>query len=63
MPASSFQILEDQALSYLNTKNRLYVLDGFAGWDPENRIKIRVVCTRAYHALFMHNMLIRPTEE
>lgn len=27
------------------------------------RIKIRVVCARAYHCLFMHNMLIRPTEE
>ena len=22
---------------------------------------MRVVCARAYHALFMHNMLIRPT--
>ena len=27
------------------------------------RLKIRVICSRAYHALFMHNMLIRPTEE
>ncbi len=27
------------------------------------RYKIRVVCGRPYHALFMHNMLIRPTEE
>ena len=27
------------------------------------RIKIRVVCSRAYHALFMHNMLIRPSRE
>ena len=26
------------------------------------RIKVRVVCARAYHALFMSNMLIRPTE-
>ena len=27
------------------------------------RIKVRVVCARAYHALFMYNMLIRPTNE
>lgn len=27
------------------------------------RYKIRIVCTRAYHALFMQNMLIRPTDE
>jgi ATP-dependent phosphoenolpyruvate carboxykinase len=24
---------------------------------------VRVICARPYHALFMHNMLIRPTEE
>jgi len=28
-----------------------------------NRIKIRVVCARAYHCLFMRNMLIRPTAQ
>lgn len=26
-------------------------------------LQVRVVTERAYHALFMHNMLIRPTEE
>lgn len=61
MPDTSFQVLEDLAINYLNNKKRLYVVDGFAGWDLEDRIKIRVVTTRAYHALFMHNMLVRPT--
>lgn len=28
----------------------------------QERVKIRVICSRAYHALFMHNMLIRPSE-
>src|SRR5262249_61832542 len=42
---------------------RLYCFDGFAGWDPKYRIKVRVVCSRPYHALFMHTMLIRPTRE
>lgn len=28
----------------------------------QSRNKIRVVSARAYHCLFMHNMLIRPTE-
>jgi phosphoenolpyruvate carboxykinase (ATP) len=27
------------------------------------RIKIRVICSRAYHALFMWNMFIRPSDE
>ena len=39
------------------------MIDGFAGWDPEHRLKIRIICARPYHALFMHNMLIRPTVE
>ena len=37
--------------------------DGFAGWDPKYRIKVRVICSRPYHALFMHTMLIRPTKK
>src|SRR4029077_7498400 len=41
----------------------LYCFDGFAGWDPKYRIKVRVICSRPYHALFMHTMLIRPTRE
>ncbi|MEZ4368458.1 MAG: phosphoenolpyruvate carboxykinase (ATP) [Kofleriaceae bacterium] len=57
----SFLINRERAIDYLNTRDRLYVIDGFAGWDPKYRLKIRVICARAYHALFMHNMLIRPT--
>lgn len=59
----TFEINRERALDYLNTRDRLYVVDGFAGWDPEYRLKVRIVCARAYHALFMHNMLIRPTPE
>ena len=29
----------------------------------QSRYKIRVVSARSYHCLFMHNMLIRPTED
>lgn len=58
----TFQINRERAIDYLNTLNRLYVMDGFAGWDPNEQIKVRIVCTRPYHALFMYNMLIRPTQ-
>ncbi|KAL1923158.1 uncharacterized protein VTP21DRAFT_9534 [Calcarisporiella thermophila] len=58
-----FMINRERAIDYLNTRDRLYVFDGFAGWDPEHRLKIRVVSSRAYHCLFMRNMLIRPTEK
>ncbi|KAJ2865862.1 Protein kinase C-like 1 [Coemansia aciculifera] len=59
----SFSVNYERAVNYLNTRDRLYVFDGYAGWDPKYRIKVRVVCARAYHALFMNNMLIRPTQE
>ena len=59
----TFQINRQRALDYLNTRERLYCFDGFAGWDPKYRIKVRVICSRPYHALFMHTMLIRPTKD
>jgi phosphoenolpyruvate carboxykinase (ATP) len=59
----SFLVNRERAVDYLNTRDRLYVIDGYAGWDPKHQLKIRVVCARAYHALFMHNMLIRPTQD
>jgi phosphoenolpyruvate carboxykinase (ATP) len=57
----TFEVNRERAIDYLNTRKTLYVIDAFAGWDPQNRAKIRVICSRPYHALFMHNMLIRPT--
>ncbi|KAF9581625.1 Protein kinase C-like 1 [Lunasporangiospora selenospora] len=63
MTEHAFLINHERAVDYLNTRERLYVFDGYAGWDPKYRLKIRVVCARAYHSLFMNNMLIRPTEE
>lgn len=60
---SSYDQLREQAIDYLNHCEHFYVIDAFAGWDENYRLKVRVVCSRAYHALFMHNMLIRPTKE
>lgn len=59
----TFNINQQRAKDYLNTRDRLYVVDAFAGWDPKHRIKVRVICERPYHALFMWTMLIRPTDE
>ncbi len=60
---SSYAINRQQAVDYLNSLKRLYVMDGYAGWDPTYRLKVRIICELPYHALFMHNMLIRPSEE
>jgi phosphoenolpyruvate carboxykinase (ATP) len=59
----TFAINRQRALDYLNTRPRLYCVDGYAGWDPHYRITVRVICSRPYHALFMHTMLIRPSRE
>ena len=59
----TFMVNRERAIDYLNTRDRLFVVDAFAGWDPKYQIRVRVICTRAYHALFMQNMLIMPTDE
>ena len=59
----SYDQIRQRAVEFLDGAEHLYVLDAFAGWDPGTRIKVRIVCSRAYHALFMHNMLIRPTAQ
>ena len=61
MDEQVFMINRERACDYLNTRERLFVVDAFAGWDPVYRLKVRIICTRAYHALFMQNMLIMPT--
>ena len=57
----TYFVNRERAIDYLNICERLFVVDAFAGWDPKYRIKVRIICTRAYHALFMQNMLIMPT--
>ncbi len=59
----SFQINRERARDYLNTRDRVYCVDAFAGWDPANRIKIRIICARPYHAMFISTMLINPSPE
>ena len=61
MSHSLFKHYVDFAKNYLNNSNR-YEVDAYAGWDLENRVKIRTICTSPYHALFIRNMLI-PTDE
>lgn len=59
----TWDINRERATDFLRTRDHLYIVDAFAGWDTRYRIKVRIVCARAYHAIFMTNMLIRPTKE
>lgn len=65
MPISEegWRINYNRGVSYLNTVPQLFIVDGYASWDERYKLTVRVICTKAYHALFMRNMLIRPTPE
>ncbi|KAK3004068.1 hypothetical protein RJ639_018599 [Escallonia herrerae] len=63
MDENTFLVNRERAVDYLNSLDKVFVNDQFLNWDPENRIKVRIVSARAYHSLFMHNMCIRPTPE
>ena len=57
MKEASFEKVRQQAVDYLDNSDHLYVLDAFAGWETGHRLKIRIVCSRAYHALFMLSLI------
>lgn len=63
MDEHTFLVNRERAVDYLNSLEKVFVNDQFLNWDPENRIKVRIVSARAYHSLFMYNMCIRPTSE
>jgi len=53
----TFIINRERAVDYLKTRKRIYVFDGYAGWDPKYRIKVRVICARAYHGTHHFNLI------
>ncbi len=54
-----FARLRAAALEHLNGQE-LFVQDLFAGADPNHRLGLRFVTPNAWHALFVHNMFLRP---
>lgn len=48
--------------AYANGR-KLYVIDTYGGADPQYRIAARFIVERPYHALFIKQLLIRPTNE
>jgi len=59
LPAEKFAILKGRVQAYLQGRE-LFTQDLYAGADPENRIRVRLVTTGAWQALFARNMFIRP---
>ena len=48
---------------YMSQRRHLFVIRGFAGADRQYARKVMVVCERAHQALFIQNMLVRPTTD
>ncbi|MCO4762397.1 MAG: phosphoenolpyruvate carboxykinase (ATP) [Myxococcales bacterium] len=55
-----FDNLKSRVIGYLNGQPELYVQDVYCGWDPDVRLKVRVVNHNAWHNAFVHNMFVRP---
>ncbi len=59
---AQFDAIYGKVAAYLNNRN-IFIFDGFAGADEKNRLNIRIINEYASQNLFMHNMLIRPTDK
>jgi phosphoenolpyruvate carboxykinase (ATP) len=57
-----FDRLRAQVEAHLRGQE-VFVRDVFAGADPAHRVPIRFVTPNAWHALFVHNMFLRPSRE
>ncbi len=55
---SNFDALRDLALAYLRNKKELFRFDGYAGADPEYRMKVSVITEEAWHSLFAKTLFI-----
>ena len=60
MAPEKFRGLRTKVQSWLGARPVLFTQDLYAGADPAHRIKVRLVTTNAWHALFARNMFIRP---
>ena len=62
MKPSTFEHLKKKVQEAISKKN-LYVVDAFGGADPAHQIKVRFIGEMAWHALFLKQLLVRPSEE
>jgi phosphoenolpyruvate carboxykinase (ATP) len=60
MAPERFAGLAARVRGWLGEKPELFTQDLYAGADPAHRVRVRLVTTNAWHALFARNMFIRP---
>jgi phosphoenolpyruvate carboxykinase (ATP) len=59
MATAHFALLKARVQAYLQNRE-LFTQDLYTGADPIHRLRVRVITTSAWHALFARNMFIRP---
>jgi phosphoenolpyruvate carboxykinase (ATP) len=57
-----FDRMLDKVIAYYNARREVFVLDCFAGTDPEYRLPVRIINECAWHNLFARNMFVRLSE-
>lgn len=62
MDPDTFDKLREKAARHASGKE-LFVVDTFGGADPDHRISVRFIVEKAWHALFIKQLLIRPNSE
>ena len=62
MAPEKFAILKARVQAYLQGQE-LFTQDLYAGADPAHRVRVRMVTTGAWQALFSRNIFIRPPAE
>ena len=62
MAPERFAGLKSRVQAYLQGQE-LFTQDLYAGADPAHRVRVRLVTTQAWNALFARNMFIRPPAE
>ncbi len=60
---ANFARLEEMAVAHLSQKKDLYRFDGYAGADPDYRLKVSVVTEEAWHGLFARTLFINAPAE
>jgi phosphoenolpyruvate carboxykinase (ATP) len=58
---AKFEALLQRVLEHLHERD-LYVMDLYAGADPQYRLSVQVIAEYAWHALFVKQLFVRPTE-
>jgi len=62
LPPEKFALLKARVQAYLQGQE-LFTQDLYAGADPAHRVRVRMVTTGAWQALFSRNIFIRPKAE